>query len=168
MTKPSSQWTTTSVAGVNLPHRPPRLPHLLPPRLFPSLAPPFRATPTPLHLHHSPSTLLHPRLTPPRLTSIATTTLSTTSSTTAPRSANRWRGSGSKGATPSWCTGRSLGCTRHPRTCSRGCTSRLLACSGRSAAGHLKRGQSTVSWEVLSRSGMGADMTGAGRKVVCT
>ena len=181
MTKPSYQWRITSAAGANLPHCPrPRRPPLPPPRLFPSLAPPARATPTQLHrssLRHPPtfplpspvpSTLLHQRLRPPRPTCIASTTWSTTSSATTPRSASRWRGSGSRAATPSWCTGRSPGFIRRPHTCSQGCISRWLGCLGRSAAGRLRRGRSIASWEVRSRWGTGAGMMGARRKAART
>lgn len=175
MTKPSSQWKTISPVGANRPH-PPRLPRPpLPPRLFPSLTPPFKATPTHLLRSSLPlpptfppspgaSTPLHQRLTLPRLTCIATTTLSTTSSATILRSVSRWRGNGSRAVTPSWCTGRSPECTRRPHMCSRACTSRLSGCLGQSATGHLKQGESIVSWEVHSRLGTGADMTGAGKK----
>ena len=180
MTKPSYQWKITSAAGANLPHRPhPRRPPL-PPRLFPSLAPPARATPTRLRrssLPHpptfpwpspDPSTPLHQKLTLPRPTCIASTTWSTTSSATTPRSVSRRRGSGRRAATPSWCTGRSPGFIRRPHTCSQGCTSRLSGCLGRSAAGRLRRGRSTASWEVRLRWGMGAGMMGARRKAVRT
>lgn len=153
MKNPSSQWKITSAAGARA--CPPFPPHLFP------------LTPFLLHLPHNsrhcPPTFpgsfspLHPRLRPPRPTSIATMTLSTTSSITVLKSVSRRWGSGSMAVTPSLYTGPSPGCIRYPS----------LGCPGRSAAGHLKQGRSTVSWEVHSKWGTVVGLKGAGRKVVC-